>query len=71
MRTNQEMLQFLKGTQDDQKFLFDEFLERLNNGEILDTGEIIIFETLKSQLFQSKQIVQMSANLTGNGGVTN
>ena len=71
MRTNQEMLAVLKGTVDEQKSLFDEFISRMSSGEILEEGEIIVMEALKKQLFKPKSIiVSMESNLSGQGGVS-
>ena len=71
MRSNQEMLAILKGSVDDQKILFDEFISRMSSGEILEEGELIVMEALKKQLFKPKSIiVSMESNLKGVGGAT-
>ena len=71
MRSNKEMLDILKGSVDEQKTLFDEFISRMSSGEVLEEGEFIIMAALKKQLFKPKSIVlSMESTLTGNGGAT-
>lgn len=71
MRSNQDMLTVLKGSVDDQKILFNEFISRMASGEILEEGELIVMEALKKQLFKPKSIiVSMESNLKGVGGAT-
>lgn len=71
MRSNQEMLAILKGTTEEQRMLFDEFISRMASGEILEEGEVIVMEALKKQLFKPKSIiVSMESNLKGVGGAT-
>jgi len=65
------MLAILKGTTEEQRMLFDEFISRMASGEILEEGELIVMEALKKQLFKPKSIVvSMESNLKGVGGAT-
>jgi len=71
MRSNKDMLDILKGSTEDQKVLFDEFISRMGSGETLEDGELIILEALKKQLFKPKSIIlSMESTLTGKGGAS-
>lgn len=64
------MLAALKGTAEEKRTLFDELIEKANSDEGLDSGELVILETLKKELLKPKSIiVQMGAGLKGVGGV--
>lgn len=69
--TNQEMVRILKGSLDEKRVLFDYFIEKVSSGEQLADNEISIFETLKKQLIVKSIVLDVSANLHGNGGVNN
>lgn len=68
--TNQEMLLVLRGGRDGKIRLFDEFMNRVQQGEPLTDDELPIFETLKKELFKpASEVVEMAASLKGQAKV--
>jgi len=65
---NHEKLQKMKGTREDKIELLNMFMNSLMNGETLEDGDYVMLEFLKKDLI-NKQVVDMSATVTGVGGV--
>lgn len=63
--TNQELVRILKGSAEDKKKLYDDFFNKVSQGEVLSELEVMAFEALKKEFTIVKQVIDMSADLKG------
>ena len=55
---------------DSLKILFNYYLDKLNNGQSLDEGEIPMYEYCKKVFIDGQPIIgEMQSNLQGTGGI--
>lgn len=66
--TNQEMVQLLKGTQEQRQMLYDYFFQRLANGESLEEHELPLFEAARKEVSRKSVVVTMSGSASGASG---